>query len=126
MPCKPPSVGDRRSPAHRKALADQRSEAAQAYRRLYHTAAWLRLRRVQLAAYPLCKRCAQLGETVAASVVHHVQAHKGDWSAFVNGELESLCRACHDSSAQSEERKGHGIGCDAQGLPLDSQHFWHE
>ena len=31
----------------------------------------------------------------SAEVAHHVKHHEGDWTAFVNGKLESLCAPCH-------------------------------
>jgi 5-methylcytosine-specific restriction endonuclease McrA len=43
----------------------------------------------------------------AANVVDHVTPHKGDWTDFITGELQSLCEPCHNSE----------VG-DVQELPL--------
>jgi len=38
------------------------------------------------------------GIVTAANVVDHVTPHRGDWNAFVTGELQSLCEPCHKSA----------------------------
>ena len=43
------------------------------YRRLIHTARWLRLRRDTLTAHPLCERCQVDGYVTPATEVHHVR-----------------------------------------------------
>ena len=57
----------------------------------YKTARWQRLRRLQ--RHPLCKFCLERSIVTAANVVDHVTPHRGDWTAFCIGELQSLCRA---------------------------------
>ena len=43
----------------------------------------------------------------AATIVHHVKAHKGDLALFYDpGNLQSLCAPHHDSAAQREEKSG--------------------
>ena len=63
----------------------------------YDTAFWLRRRRLQLLAHPLCKMCASRGAVTAACIVDHVVPHKGNWNLFALGELQLLCKHCHDS-----------------------------
>lgn len=84
----------------------------------YTGAYWQRRRRQQLLEHPLCKFCAQRGELTRASVVDHVQPHRGDWNLFVLGELQSLCKHCHDSIKQRHEHGGVSA-VDADGWPLD-------
>lgn len=64
--------------------------------------------------------CAALGHVEAATVVDHVKPHKGDEALFWNtGNLQSLCKACHDRHKQSEDRTGRAkpvIGLD--GWPI--------
>jgi 5-methylcytosine-specific restriction protein A len=63
--------------------------------------------------------CKQLGNINAASIADHDPPHKGDENIFWNGRLRSLCKHCHDSHKQSEERTGKrkpAIGLD--GWPL--------
>jgi len=72
----------------------------------YGTARWKKRRKYQLATEPRCKMCLDIGRVTAASVADHVIPHKGDEALFWNGALQSLCKPCHDSSKQSEERTG--------------------
>jgi 5-methylcytosine-specific restriction endonuclease McrA len=60
------------------------------YDKFYKTARWKRLRKLQLTQHPLCKFCLQRGIVTRANVVDHVVPHKGDWTEFVTGELQSL------------------------------------
>ena len=58
-----------------------------------------------------------------ATVVHHRIAHKGDWQLFIDPEnLESVCKPCHDSEAQQQERVGYSTRVDAAGIPEDPNH----
>ena len=105
---------------------NQRTPEARAYRVWYKTPTWQRIRRQQLAAEPLCQRCKAEGRIVPATVVHHVEPHKGDWAKFISGPFESLCKQHHDVLAQREERRGHTIGSDIDGRPLAPDHPWNQ
>lgn len=95
------------------------------WRHLYSTKRWHRLRWHQLQAEPLCRYCAAMGRTTAATVVDHITPHKGDESLFHDpANLQSLCKPCHDSAKQAEEKSGRVIGGDANGVPLDPNHHW--
>lgn len=48
-------------------------------------------------------RQARRGETVVATVANHIKPHRGNWTLFAEGELESLCKPCHDGEAQRED-----------------------
>lgn len=101
----------------------QRSDEATEYRKLYKLAAWRRLRIVQLTSQPLCDRCERQGKTVAATVVNHVQPHKGDKARFFDpANLQSLCAPCHDGAVQSEERRGYSTETGPDGYPADPRH----
>lgn len=94
---------------------------------LYSTARWVRKRERQLKANPLCKYCKRQGKLVPATVADHVIPHRKDEPLFWTGELQSLCKQCHDSTKKVEEATGKraiGKGCDASGVPLDSEHWW--
>jgi 5-methylcytosine-specific restriction protein A len=96
---------------------------------LYNTAAWRRLRGAQLRAQPLCRMHAELGQLVAARVVDHIERHDGDRDKFGDaGNLQSLCKSCHDSHKQAQERNADGIlrGAGLTGQPLDLRHPWHQ
>ena len=68
--------------------------------------------------------CQQIGKLTPASVADHVVPHRGDPGLFMEGELQSLCAACHSRHKQSEERTGKVQGCDVSGVPLDPKHPW--
>jgi hypothetical protein len=34
------------------------------------------------------------------------RAHKGDWTKFITGKLQSLCEACHNSAKRQIELHG--------------------
>ena len=81
-------------------------DTAQRKPRLYGTWRWQKIRAAQLAGEPLCRMCADQGRVTPASVADHVEPHKGDEDKFWNGKLQSLCKRCHDSDKQREERGG--------------------
>ena len=68
---------------------------------LHKTARWRRLRKFQLIQHPLCKFYLERGIVTAANVVDHVEPHKGDWTEFVTGELQSLCATNRRSGSSS-------------------------
>lgn len=93
------------------------------YRRLYKTARWRGLRLAVLASSPLCVRCEKKGLTVQATVVNHRTPHKGDEALFWNrGNLEAVCKPCHDGPIQREEIKGYSREVGSDGWPTDPRH----
>ena len=104
---------------------DDRSEEAKAYRRLYKTARWRRLRLAQLATHPLCASCLSMGRTTPATVCNHADKDaKATEEGFFAGPFTSECAPCHDGPIQKQERRGHIIGCDESGWPIDPKHHW--
>lgn len=101
---------------------DRRSDAAAEYRRWYGWKAWKIKRLAQLRAEPLCRYCEAMGVTSAATVVDHVIPHKGDPDLFWHGEVQSMCKTCHDAAKARQERMGYDIACDADGYPIDAGH----
>lgn len=99
--------------------------ATPAYKLLYGTTRWYRLRWHQLQQQPLCTLCAQLGKLTEAVVVDHMTPHRGNQVLFFDpNNLQSLCKCCHDGTKQQMEKSGVLRGCDSSGLPLDSNHHW--
>jgi 5-methylcytosine-specific restriction endonuclease McrA len=86
---------------------------------------WQVRREQQLIKEPLCWLCAQRGLVVEATVADHIVPHKGDVAAFISGELQSLCKPCHDKLAQERDHKGFHSAVDTDGYPLDPAHPWH-
>lgn len=62
---------------------------------------------------------------VPATVCDHVDPRdKQDPELFFTGRKQSLCAPHHNSTKQREEKRGHIIGCDESGAPLDPNHPW--
>lgn len=103
--------------------------AREAWRKLYKTGRWRRLREAQLKRAPLCQ-CEHhkgLDPEWPAAVVDHITPHKGDRKLFHDpANLQSMSKECHDRHKQSQERGGKGFlgGCDASGVPLSGEHHW--
>lgn len=94
-------------------------------KRLYDTSRWRQAARRFLVEHPLCSYCARIGRVTPATVVDHVEPHRGDYSRFWDREnWQPLCKPCHDSVKAREERGGIVIGCDASGAPVDPAHHW--
>lgn len=89
----------------------------------YSTVRWQKRRAYQLAIQPLCAWCLekQPPEVKAAEVVHHLLPHL-DEQAFWFGPLVSLCKQCHDSTAQQIEKRGFSREIGIDGYPTDKQH----
>jgi 5-methylcytosine-specific restriction endonuclease McrA len=69
--------------------------------------------------------CAHHGSLTPASVVDHIVPHKGDQRLFWSHDnWQSLCKSCHDSHKQRQERSGTVLGSDAAGCPIDDAHHW--
>lgn len=82
----------------------------QEHKRLYKSKAWRQLREATLARDMW--RCQSCGVYLVAgrqsphsAVVNHKTPHKGDLELFHDpGNLEAVCKQCHDSDIQREER----------------------
>jgi 5-methylcytosine-specific restriction protein A len=62
------------------------------------------------------------GEVVVATVTDHIIPHKGNWNAFVTGELQSLCLDCHISKKKEDETRGYIRDIGLDGWPIDPRH----
>lgn len=95
-------------PKHRPASSRGESEA---WHSLYSLPIWARLRESQLLREPFCQApdCDALRETgrpARATVVDHVRPHRGDRRLFTDpGNLQSLCKRCHDRKTLRERRE---------------------
>lgn len=90
---------------HRPRTRD-RSEEAKAWRWMYGTPVWKRLRGEQLLREPWCRECARRGVRTRATDVDHVRDHKGDWAVFTDeSNLQSLCHSCHSRKTATEMQK---------------------
>lgn len=61
------------------------------------------LRPMQLLQEPFCRECAKRGHRVYATVADHVVPHRGNMDLFTDrGNLQSLCKRCHDRKTMLE------------------------
>lgn len=89
-----------------KAAASRARDRRHEYRAWYKTTRWRRLR-WQVLARDLftCQMCGKLEANTSQLVADHKAPHKGDEVLFWDaGNIQCLCKACHDSTKQSEER----------------------
>ncbi len=98
-------------------MSDYRSDQAKVYRHLYWTPRWRRMAAIQRERHPLCERCLRGGLTIPATVSHHRVAHRGDLVLFWDGELESVCKPCHDGEVQREDHGRFVQTLDQDGWP---------
>lgn len=58
---------------------------------------WQKARKFYLAKHSLCVECEDSGRVVAATVVDHIDPHRGDKVKFWDSSnWQSLCKRCHD------------------------------
>lgn len=109
------------APPHR--TKDQRSAAAAQYRQWYKGKEWQAIRRRRFAVEPHCRFCAASGQISRAASCDHIKPHRGDRSLFFDfNNTQSLCRRCHDSTKQKQERRGYSDEIGSDGLPVDPMH----
>ncbi len=104
--CEAHQVQDKRD---RDQLSDSK-RSDRPYRKWYKRAAWMGRsgrRAKQLAAQPLCVLCPDHSKRLA-TIADHKVPHRGDYALFWFGELQSLCKPCHDISKQRQERRQGG------------------
>ncbi len=65
---------------------------------------WQTYRKRFLMSNPLCEYCLEQNRVTAATVVDHIEPHRGDQDLFWNTDNhQSLCSPCHSSAKQREE-----------------------
>lgn len=100
----------RLSAANEGMSRSQKRDADQPWRKWYKTAAWQRLRLSVLERDMFTCQMVECGKFVADTsqlVADHRKPHRGDHDLFWDlDNLQCLCKACHDSLKQREERGG--------------------
>ena len=106
----------------------EHTPSASATHHLYKSKHWAMLRNAVLVrdVYQ-CQRCGVLlsGRYPAdnSPVVNHRVPHKGDAELFHDlGNLEAVCKSCHDGDVQSSERVGYSSAIGDDGWPIDGAH----
>ncbi len=93
------------------------------HKHMYNSTSWQRMRMNQLIRNPLCARCRQNGRLRPATTVHHIKAHRGDWSLFLDStNLQSVCNSCHSGEIQMEEKRGYHTAVGNDGWPSCPDH----
>lgn len=84
----------------------QYRDATQHWRRWYKTARWQALRwSVLTRDLFTCRRCHKVVNATSQLVADHIVPHRGDEAMFWDaGNLQCLCKPCHDKHKQREER----------------------
>lgn len=123
MPSRPPRhvPAGSRSKRERGRQHDAARAREQPWRAWYKSAEWRQLRVLQLQRESTCRICTAAGRYTPATIVDHVERHRGDRRLFFSpANLASLCKRCHDSAKQSSERTGRPIRITgADGWPVD-------
>ena len=95
----------------------------------YRTKAWWNLRRQAFVRdgfrCRFCgKQCRGNGKTdPEGAICDHVKPHRGDEALFFDlGNLQTLCKRCHDRHKQRTERNGFDRVIGDDGWPLDPKH----
>lgn len=107
---------------HKKAVRKQQDEHRGTAAERGYDSKWAKVRGFYLRKHPLCVYCQRDGRVVAANVVDHIIPHRlkeaidsGDEARIAKaralfwdstGNWQSLCKPCHDSVKQAEERRG--------------------
>ncbi len=87
-----------------------RDRATKPSRKWYKRAAWKGpkgRRLMQLKAEPLCRLCPDWSKQ-PATIADHIMPHREDHALFWFGQLQSLCKSCHDIKKQRIERRAEG------------------
>ena len=91
--------------------------------RLYNTRRWINARLAFLREHPLCRFCEQNSRTEPATVVDHIQPHRGDEELFWDVDnWQPLCKPCHDRAKQLLEKRGYHQHVGSDGWPTDPRH----
>jgi 5-methylcytosine-specific restriction enzyme A len=89
------------------------SRSAEPWRAWYSTARWRALRReVLLRDLYTCQMpgCGRVEPNTSLLVADHREPHRGDETLFWSrGNLQTLCKPCHDRAKQRLERQGRGV-----------------
>ena len=69
-----------------------------------NSARYIKTRKNYLNRNPLCKRCSTMLNPVLATILDHITPHRGDSDLFWDvGNVQGLCKRCHDRKTASED-----------------------
>ena len=86
------------------------NDRASAFERGYNSR-WQNVSKRFLANHPFCAECERNGKLIPATVVDHVNPHRGDEELFWSeSNWQPLCKKCHDIKTREENKDPiHGI-----------------
>jgi len=88
---------------HQQQKTQYDKERGNSYQRGYNSQ-WRQARLDYLSSNPLCVHCQSQGIVKAASVVDHIQPHKGDQDLFWDeANWQALCLSCHNSKTAKKD-----------------------
>ncbi len=65
---------------------------------------WDKARRTYLAKHPVCAGCVKIGVSTPATVVDHIDPHRGDQKKFWDkANWQPLCASCHGRKTATED-----------------------
>jgi 5-methylcytosine-specific restriction protein A len=93
---------------HKKQVDSEYNRTSRPFKHLYNTSRWKKLRKQFLQEHPLCVECEAKDVIKAATVVDHMEVHKGDEDLFWDeSNWQALCKQCHDrKTAKKDGRWG--------------------
>ena len=109
-------VGQAHCAKHAKQNKKERDKFAhlkrpdRSWRKWYGRKAWRQGRRLQcLEKDPLCVMCPDHSKQ-PSTIADHIIPHNGDYALFWFGELQGLCKPCHDIEKRRIERRASSQG----------------
>jgi hypothetical protein len=63
-----------------------------------------------------------MDKVTPACIADHIHPHDGSYNAFLLGELQSLCKPCHDKHKRRVDMHGFSDAVDVDGWPIDPNH----
>lgn len=64
---------------------------------------WRKAREDFLRGNPLCAECSRKGRATPATIVDHIEPHRGDMTKFWSrSNWQPLCKKCHDKKTATE------------------------
>ena len=94
----------------RRQTAAEHDERRGSSRERGYDGRWERVRLMHLASEPLCRMCARRGRFTPAVLVDHITPINDGGKVLDDGNLQSLCRACHDSKTADDVRRRRAAG----------------
>lgn len=102
-PCKHPGCPELTSDRFCQRHRHQHEKASASARGYEHK--WRNARAKYLKEHPLCVRCQQESRLTKATVVDHIQPHRGDGKLFWDkSNWQNLCKRCHDKKTMTDDR----------------------